>query len=84
MGTFRVTVQATGNHGCMRDKGAGETVIGCERPGCVDCITREYVRRLKRSGANFDTGGEATLQHWPGTESEVIDDLLTGVRAGSF
>lgn len=81
MGQFRVTVVAQGGHGCMRDAGDGETVIGCDRPGCPDCIAREFVRRLKRSGAFVD---EAQLEHWPGTSYAVTDDLLTGKRQGSF
>lgn len=81
MGQFRVTVTAVGGHGCMREIGDGGTVIGCDRSGCPDCIAREYVRRLKRSGATIEV---ASLEHWPGTESQVTDDLLTGVRSGSF
>lgn len=88
MGQFRLEVQAVGNHGCERDKGDGEHVVGCEKPGCVDCACRELVRRLKRSGALFsDASGVdsyATITHWPGQQSEVKDDLLSGVRTGSF
>lgn len=90
MGTFRVTVQGVGDHGCQRTAGDGETVIGCERAGCVDCITREYVRRLKRANV-FAHGGDAVarLEHWPtvdiqSTSGSVVDDLLTGTRKGSF
>lgn len=88
MGTFLVTVQATGNHGCERDMKDGENVVGCERPGCTDCIAREFVRRLKKSGATVEL---ATIEHWPGQpivhrepDGPVIDDLLTGARKGSF
>jgi len=91
MGQFHVVVRAVGNHGCERDKKAGETVIGCERPGCTDCITREYVRRLKKSGAQVYV---AAIDHWPtGTidtvnplepTGQVQDDLVTGTRTGSF
>jgi hypothetical protein len=81
MGQFTVHVDAVGNHGCQRDKKDGETVVGCEQSHCTDCITREYVRRLKRSGAIM---AAAVITHWPGTESEVCDDLLTGKRDGSF
>lgn len=62
MGDFRITIDAVGGHGCMRELGDGETVIGCDRPGCPDCITREYVRRLKRSGAMVS---RAMIEHWP-------------------
>lgn len=87
MGDFRVTVEAVGGHGCERDKGTGETVVGCERQGCPDCMAREFVRRLKRSGATLK---KAEIQHWPAdmpgytAEGEVHDDLLTGVRTGAF
>jgi hypothetical protein len=81
MGQFRVTVLATGNNGCQRDKGDGQIVIGCERPGCVDCITREFVRRLKRAGCVME---RADLIHWPDTTYKVHDDLLAGIRVGEF
>jgi hypothetical protein len=81
MGMFRLTVEAVGGHGCQREKGDGEHAVGCERPGCPDCIAREFVRRLKRSGAMVST---ATLVHWPNDPGEVRDDLLTGLRQGSF
>lgn len=88
MGDFLVTVHAVGGHGCERNLGDGETVIGCERPGCPDCMAREFVRRLKRSGATVNT---ARIDHWPPTPVEVpppsgqvVDNLLTGLRTGSF
>lgn len=81
MGTFRVELEAVGGHGCQREIPDGGHVIGCERPGCPDCITREFVRRLKRSGAQVAV---AELRHWPGQPTEVKDDLLTGTRSGSF
>jgi hypothetical protein len=81
MGDFHVTVKAVGGHGCERDKKDGETVMGCERSGCPDCIAREFVRRLKRSGAVVS---EATLTHWPSQPEQVQDDLLTGKRKGAF
>lgn len=87
MGDFRVTVTALGGHGCERERGDGEYVVGCERSGCPDCMAREFVRRLKRSGA---TVKDARIVHWPSdmpgysAEREVRDDLLTGIRSGSF
>jgi len=81
MGRFLVVIDGTGNHGCMREVKDGEVVIGCDRPGCVDCTIRETVRRLKRQGATLTV---AALRHWPETDSEVQDDLLTGKRAGNF
>lgn len=87
MGDFRVTVEAVGGHGCQREKGDGETVLGCDRPGCPDCMAREFLRRLKRSGATVKL---AEIRHWPAdmpgytAEGEVRDNLLTGVRTGEF
>lgn len=94
MGTFRVEVQAVGGHGCQRERKDGSVVEGCGQPSCPDCITREYVRALKASGAFFqpplidreqpDSDGYARITHWPGQPGAVRDDLLTGVRSGSF
>lgn len=87
MGDFRVVVEALGGHGCQREKGTGETVIGCNRQGCPDCIVREMVRRLQRSGAQVK---KAEIQHWPAdlpgytAERQVNDNLLTGERTGEF
>lgn len=81
MGEFRVAVTAIGGHGCQREKGDGEYVVGCERSNCPDCITREFVRRLKRSGTTVTA---AELVHWPREVAQVHDDLLTGERRGSF
>lgn len=87
MGDFRVTVEAQGGHGCERGLGHGDVVLGCDRPGCPDCLAREFVRRLKRSGTKVNT---AVIQHWPADmrgytpEGEVRDDLLTGKRSGKF
>lgn len=81
MGNFVVHVEAVGGHGCMRDIKDGEIVLGCDKPHCPDCIAREFVRRLKRTGSQVDV---ALLTHWPGTSTEVQDDLLTGKRTGSF
>lgn len=87
MGKFRVTVEAVGNHGCQRAEHRADpnsAVIGCGQPNCTDCITREYVNRLRDSGANVS---EATIHHWPGLEggeAEVVDNLITLRRLGSF
>lgn len=84
MGMFRVTVVAMGNHGCERDQhriAPHQDVQGCGYPGCTDCVTREYVEKLKASGA---TVSEATIHHWPGQIGEVVDNLLTKKRIGQF
>ena len=87
MGDYRVVIEAMGGHGCQREKGDGDTILGCERHGCPDCMTRELVRRLKRAGERVN---KAEITHWPADlpgyslTSEVRDDLLTGKRTGSF
>lgn len=90
MGTFRVEVQAVGGHGCQRDIKAWGTVSDCGQPGCVDCIARRFVKAFKDAGAHFDATGSiasvgyAKLTHWPHGNGTVSDDLLTGIRSGSF
>lgn len=87
MGDFRVLVEAVGGHGCLRNLGDGDVVLGCDRPGCPDCLAREFVRRLKRSGTQVN---RAEIQHGPAdmpgysADGEVRDDLLTGKRSGQF
>jgi hypothetical protein len=81
MGQFIVKIDAVGNHGCMRELKDGEFVVGCEKPHCTDCMVRELVRRLKRSGA---TVAEATITHWPTQEVPIVDDLVSGYRSGNF
>lgn len=81
MGRFRVTVTAIGGHGCQRELKDGETVPGCGQPSCPDCAARAFVARLKEQGGSVEA---ATLEHWPGEEHHVTDDLVSGVRSGSF
>ncbi len=84
MGQFRVTVVAVGNHGCQRDEQRRDPsmfVVGCGQPNCTDCITREYVAKLKASGGSVT---EASIHHWPASASEVLDNLLTKKRIGHF
>ncbi len=90
MGTFRVEVQAVGGHGCQREIKSGGTTKDCGQPGCVDCISRRFVKALKDAGASFNSNGGiesigyAKLTHWPHGHGTVNDDLLTGTRSGSF
>jgi hypothetical protein len=82
MGMFRVEVQAVGGHGCQRQIKDGQQVQNyCGSPGCPDCVAREFVRALKRTGAMVE---KAEIIHWPGQTSEVRDDMLSGVRTGNF
>lgn len=83
MGQFRVTVTAVGNHGCLRDvtKDAAAIKTGCGQANCTDCITRRYLDELRASGASVE---QAHIHHWPGQPGEVLDNLITGQRSGSF
>jgi hypothetical protein len=81
MGMFRVEVEAVGNHGCQREKQEGETVEGCGDENCTDCITREYIAKLKAKASV----SKATITHWPtDPEPHIVDDLLTKTRSKPF
>jgi hypothetical protein len=82
MGMYRIEIEATGGHGCQRDKKDGETVYGCGQMGCPDCEVRRFIRHLRIEMGNAVT--KATLTHWLGEPGEVQDDLLTQKRKGSF
>lgn len=90
MGDFRITIDAVGNHGCEREK--QYDLAGCGQPGCTDCLTREFVEKLKASGASVQ---RAQIEHWPEQafqggyskrESGVgpTDDLLRKSRNRKF
>jgi hypothetical protein len=81
MGQFKVEVVAVGGHGCQRERKDGDTVYGCQRMDCPDCIAREFVAKLQSRGASVES---AKLTHWPGSAAEVQDDLLTRKRKGAF
>lgn len=81
MGNFRIVIEAVGGHGCQREVKDGGEVYGCRRMGCPDCETRRFVEELKRSQSSVD---KATLTHWPGQPGEVVDDLVSRKRSGSF
>jgi hypothetical protein len=81
MGNYRVEIEAVGGHGCQREVKEGSVVYGCGRRDCPDCAAREFVAELKRKGNSMV---HARLIHWPGTPTEVQDDLLTGIRKGNF
>jgi hypothetical protein len=93
MGTFRIEIQAVGGHGCQREIKDGGHVQGCGLSGCPDCIARRAVEALQTAGVFFDlknnldnpdVANYARVTHWPGQPSAVVDDLLTGIRKGSF
>jgi hypothetical protein len=81
MGDFRIEITAIGGHGCQRDRGDGQKVLGCLRVGCPDCETRRFLQTLHRFGVSIKA---AEITHWPGDPNEVRDDLMTAIRTGTF
>lgn len=94
MGMFRIEIEGTGGHGCSRDIGDGQEL--CTEPlvagetvrmpphawgTCIDCDARHLVAAYQRRGV---MNLKATLIHWPSDPNEVRDDLVTGVRSGTF
>lgn len=84
MGHFRIEINAVGGHGCDRATKNNELVTPCGKPGCPDCMAREFVYALKEKGFFNSDPASAVLTHWPGTTGEVRDNLLTGERKGHF
>lgn len=84
MGHFRIEIDGVGGHGCSRDTKHGGTVLGCGQDYCPDCLARKFVLELKAYGMFNSTPASAVLRHWPGTDGEVVDNLLTGRRNGQF
>jgi hypothetical protein len=88
MGTFNINITAIGGHGCDRKAKAGDKLYArCGRFDCPDCMAHELVQRMKQRGmfGSDPTNDRAELTHWPGTTSEVVDDMLTNQRAkGQF
>lgn len=81
MGQFNVNVTAVGGHGCQREIKDGQEVKGCGQSNCPDCIARDFYKKLCEIGCSVES---ATLIHWPGTSTEVVDDLITRIRKGNF
>ena len=95
MGNFRIVIDAIGGHGQDRVKKDGETVdfTNPEYPSenTPERILQKAVQELKEKGCSVQS---AKVYHWPnsematpvdGTGKECItDDLITGVRKGSF
>lgn len=82
MGNFRIVINAVGGHGQDREKKDGE-VVDFTKDGqfSPEYIAQRCIAELKRFGNSVDS---AHIVHWPETESEVTDDLLTGIRTGNF
>lgn len=82
MGNFRVVINAVGGHGQDREKKNGE-IVDFEKGGkfTPEMIALAAVDLFREKG---NTIVSAEIIHWPGEESEVKDDLLTGIREGNF
>lgn len=82
MGTFRITIVATGGHGNDREKKHGATLeLGMLPADSVDRVAFDAVEKLKSLGCHVSEG---TLTHWPGSVNQVVDDVLNAKRLGSF
>ena len=88
MGQFRLSITASGGHGCQREVKDGQELIGCGRMGCPDCEAMRVVAEfIRRTGSMFE---KAELVHWPGTSGEVRDEIRLDngfarrIRHGSF
>ena len=82
MGTFKIEITAVGGHGQDRGKKEGE-VVNFNEGGefTPDAIALKLVNELQDKGNSIES---ATITHWPGESSEVVDDLVTGIRKGNF
>ena len=73
MGQFRFTLTAVGGHGCQREVKDGQTVQGCGRIDCPDCVLAAFIPQfIRQTGSNIEA---ADLVHWPGTSTEVRDEF---------
>jgi hypothetical protein len=83
MGTFKIEITAVGGHGVDREPKEGESVnFYKEGNTAPDAIAKQFTEVLRTYGINVES---AKLIHWPGSESEVTDDLLNSKREkGNF
>lgn len=83
MGQFNLSITAVGGHGCERKAKPGDKLYGrCGRFGCPDCMAYDFVQQVRSKGMQVE---RATFTHWPGTSTEVVDDLLANERrTGQF
>jgi len=80
MGQFNITITAVGPHGCDRKAKAGDKLYGrCQKMNCPDCLAYDFVQMLRQKGMQID---KAEFRHWPGSSSEVVDDLLPAAGGG--
>lgn len=92
MGDFRIVINAVGGHGQDREKKDGERVNFAEGGEATpENLARTFIRNLQAHGCSIES---ASVVHWPldnyggpeknGRTTEIKDDLLTGIRSGSF
>lgn len=81
MGDFRIEVNATGGHGCQREKGNKSKIERCGDSNCPDCLARTFVEMLKTRGVLVK---DALLIHWPNSSPIIVDNLNDGTRYGDF
>jgi hypothetical protein len=92
MGDFRIVIDAVGGHGQDREKGNGEVVnFTFDGNTTPEALAQWFIDELKKNSCTVDS---AKVIHWPldnyggpeknGRTKEIVDDLITGVRTGSF
>jgi hypothetical protein len=86
---FEVLLEGERGQACRTEAGDGEVLKQCGNPRCVDCALRAAVAGLKARGATIDravlihaAAGDKSVESEPA--ADVIDDLLTGKRTGTF
>lgn len=85
MGHFKIEIFAIGGHGQDRGKKDGEEVYFFEGGrNSPDAIAKTCVNELQKAGIYFGFDSYARIIHWPGQPTEVIDNLVTGIRTGNF
>jgi hypothetical protein len=81
MGLHRIVIEASGGHGCQREKGDGEQVFGCRRMDCPDCLTQEFVEKMRKIGSVE----KAELTHWPNAAewggTPIMDEYIGETRS---
>ena len=83
MAQFNFSITAIGPNGCDRKAAPGDKLHGrCGKLTCPDCLCYDFMLHIRQKGMAV---GIATFTHHPGTEREVVDNLVANERtAGSF
>jgi hypothetical protein len=92
MGDFRIVIDCVGGHGQDRDQKDGQ-IVDFSKGGetSPEAIALKAVELFKAAGMSPD---KAYIIHWPidnyggqlenNRSSQIVDNLLTGKRTGSF